>query len=214
MELNGQAGWACRDKAPCRSSLLMLTKLFYTAFSMHATHAMRWFLYLDVKQETEGEKEREVAVWTPKRTNRCRDGKDKAPKASSNLSLRHLATQTMSIFLLVHHGKLDLPILPSLCLPHFTLISKFSISHPTAVELCYLSSFPCPKDKSRGTTSLRTIELAQTSPESNSHFWPSQRQGLSLKLSSIFLHLCAEKCFRRNSRASFSILPGAVVFNP
>lgn len=34
----------------------MLTKLFYTAFYMHVTHTMIWFLYLDVKWETEGKK--------------------------------------------------------------------------------------------------------------------------------------------------------------
>lgn len=56
MGLNGQAGWACRDKALSCSSLLMLTKLFYTAFYMHVTHTMIWFLYLDVKWETEGKK--------------------------------------------------------------------------------------------------------------------------------------------------------------
>lgn len=56
MGLNGQAGWACRDKALSRSSLLMLTKLLYTAFYTHVTHAMRWFLHLDVKWETEGKK--------------------------------------------------------------------------------------------------------------------------------------------------------------
>lgn len=53
MGLNGQ-GWAGRDKVLNCSSLL--TKLFYTAFCMHGTHAMGWLLYLDAKWEIEGKK--------------------------------------------------------------------------------------------------------------------------------------------------------------
>lgn len=113
----------------------------------------------------------------------------------------------MSNFLLVPHAKLE-PAHSA-----FTLILKFGSSHPTAAEPHYLLSFPCLKDKRRGKTSYRTIELAQPSPESNPHFWPPEKQGISLKLSSIFLNLCVEKCFRRNSSTSFSILHGAAVFN-
>lgn len=71
---------------------------------------------LGCKMGDRREKNGEVAVWTPQRTSRWRDGKEKAPEAPSKLSLRHLAVLTMSNFLLVPHAELE-PAHPAFPLP-------------------------------------------------------------------------------------------------
>lgn len=125
-----------------------------------------------------------LAVWTPKRTNRWRDWRDKETEASSKLSLRHPAMLTMSNSPLIQGSPCKARTCLS-CLLHFTLdwlLSESACSHPTAAQPCYLPSFPCLKDKRAEKTSERTTGLAQPSAESNPGFRTSRKQGLGLKL--------------------------------